>query len=170
MDYAKLTDSNGKTVDFRNVYLIMTTNAGAAEMRKEPMGFGESSRGGEDMVAINTLMAPEFRNRLDGIIPFKSLSKDIIGKVTHKFVDELMAMVDNRLTVQIDIDVYTWLANKGYDPAMGARPMARVISTYLKEPLSKAILFNQGKNVSFKMIDNIPTLIINEDVLEKENT
>ncbi len=144
MDYGKLTDNNGKTIDFRNVILIMTTNAGAAQMAKPPIGFGREMRVDEDQEAIKNLFSPEFRNRLDAIVPFKSLSKDTVLKVVDKFIMQLEVQLDDR-NVEIDITqkARDHLAEKGYDPAMGARPLARLIQQEIKKPLAEELLFGK---------------------------
>jgi len=144
MDYGKLTDNNGKTVDFRNVILIMTTNAGAADMSKPAMGFGREAREGEDTEAIKRLFTPEFRNRLDAIIPFRSLTPEIVASVVDKFVKELAAqLADRRVLLEVDADARAWLAEKGYDPLYGARPLARVIQEHIKRPLADELLFGR---------------------------
>ncbi|MEK9830984.1 MAG: AAA family ATPase, partial [Rhodospirillaceae bacterium] len=138
MDYGKLTDHNGKNVDFRNVILIMTTNAGAADMAKPAMGFGSGVREGDDEEAINRLFTPEFRNRLDAVIGFNNLSPDVMGKVVDKFVIQLEAQLDDRnVTIELNDASRDWLAKKGYDPLFGARPLARVIQESLKQPLAE---------------------------------
>lgn len=147
MDHGKLTDNNGKTIDFRNVILIMTTNAGAAAMEKPPVGFEAHARTDEDTEAINKLFTPEFRNRLDAIVPFKNLSPDTIGKVVDKFVMQLEAQLEDRgVTITLSDDARAWLGEKGYDRAMGARPLARVIQEHLKKPLSEELLFGKLKD------------------------
>ena len=144
MDYGKLTDNNGKTVDFRNVILIMTTNAGAADMSKPAMGFGREAREGEDTEAIKRMFTPEFRNRLDAVIPFQSLTPEIVASVVDKFVKELAAqLADRRVLVELDADARAWLAEKGYEPLFGARPLARVIQEHIKRPLADELLFGR---------------------------
>jgi ATP-dependent Clp protease ATP-binding subunit ClpA len=144
MDYGKLTDHNGKNVDFRNVILIMTTNAGAADMAKPAMGFGSGVREGDDEEAINRLFTPEFRNRLDAVIGFNNLSPDVMGKVVDKFVIQLEAQLDDRnVTIELNDASRDWLAKKGYDPLFGARPLARVIQESLKQPLAEELLFGE---------------------------
>jgi len=142
MDYGKLTDHNGKTVDFRNVIIIMTTNAGAAEQAKPAIGFGSSVRTGEDTEAINRMFSPEFRNRLDAIVPFAPLTEDTIDKVVDKFVIQLEAqLADRGVTIELSNPARKWIAKKGYDPVMGARPLGRVIQEELKKPLAEELLF-----------------------------
>lgn len=142
MDYGKLTDHNGKTVDFRNVIIIMTTNAGAAEQAKPAIGFGSMVRTGEDMEAINRMFSPEFRNRLDAIIPFAPLDESTIDKVVDKFVIQMEAqLADRGVTIELSKPARQWIAKKGYDPVMGARPLGRVIQEHLKKPLAEELLF-----------------------------
>ena len=142
MDHGTLTDNNGRKADFRNVILIMTTNAGAETMTRSSIGFTEQDHTTDGMEIIKKTFTPEFRNRLDSIIPFESLSESTIKHVVDKFLTELQAQLDERL-VQIDVDesALGWLAEKGYDRMMGARPMARVIQEHLKKPLAEQILF-----------------------------
>jgi ATP-dependent Clp protease ATP-binding subunit ClpA len=147
MDHGKLTDHNGKKIDFRNVVLIMTTNAGASDAAKEAIGFGRGKRDGEDEEAIKKLFTPEFRNRLDAIIPFAPLSRDTIDKVVEKFVLELEAqLADRDVTFDLTAEATRWLGEKGYDDAFGARPLARVIQDNIKKPLADEILFGALKN------------------------
>ena len=146
MDHGKLTDHNGKSVDFRNVIMIMTTNAGASEMAKPNIGFGNSVRKGDDQEAINRLFAPEFRNRLDAIVPFSSLPPEIVNHVVQKFVLQLEAqLADRGVTFDLSEDAVKWLAEKGYDERMGARPLARVIQEHIKQPLADEVLFGKLK-------------------------
>jgi ATP-dependent Clp protease ATP-binding subunit ClpA len=154
MDSGRLTDHNGKVVDFRNVVLILTTNAGAADMAKPGIGFGASERKGDDMEAINRLFTPEFRNRLDAIIPFKALSEETIGRVVDKFVMELEAqLADRRVSIELTEAARKWLGQKGYDPQMGARPLGRVIQENLKKPLAEEILFGSLTNGGTVKVD-----------------
>ena len=144
MDYGKLTDHNGKVVDFRNVILIMTTNAGAADMAKEAIGFGRMSREGEDEDAINRMFTPEFRNRLDAIVPFAALSTDVIQRVVDKFIIELEGqLADRGVMIELTDTARAWLGRKGYDPKMGARPLARTIQENVKKPLAEELLFGR---------------------------
>jgi ATP-dependent Clp protease ATP-binding subunit ClpA len=144
MDYGRLTDNNGKTIDFRNVILIMTTNAGASELAKATMGFERTTREGDDEEAINRAFSPEFRNRLDAIIPFKPLQQATIGRVVDKFVMQLEAQLGDRgVTISLTDAARTWLGSKGYDPAMGARPLSRVIQEHVKKPLADELLFGK---------------------------
>jgi ATP-dependent Clp protease ATP-binding subunit ClpA len=142
MDYGKLTDNNGKTVDFRNVVLIMTTNAGAAQMAKAPIGFTQDHRVDDDKEAINRLFTPEFRNRLDAIVPFANLTPDVMVHVVDKFIIQLEAqLADRNVTIELTHECRQLLAKLGYDPAMGARPLGRVIQEKIKKPLSEELLF-----------------------------
>lgn len=144
MDYGKLTDNNGKTIDFRNVILIMTSNAGAAEIARPAVGFERENRIGEDTEAVERLFTPEFRNRLDAIVPFNSLSPEILDRIVDKFVMELEAqLADRNVIIELDQSARRWLGKQGFDPAMGARPLARKIQKYLKEPLADEILFGR---------------------------
>jgi ATP-dependent Clp protease ATP-binding subunit ClpA len=147
MDHGKLTDHNGKTVDFRNVILIMTTNAGASDMAKEAIGFGRSRREGEDTEAINRLFAPEFRNRIDAIVAFAPLPAEVVQLVVEKFVLQLEAqLADRGITIELTDEARAWLAEKGYDPQMGARPLARLIQETIKKPLAEEVLFGKLVN------------------------
>ena len=146
MDHGKLTDHNGKRIDFRNVILIMTTNAGASEMARAAIGFGSSKRTGADEEAINRLFTPEFRNRLDAIIPFGPLPTPVIHQVVEKFVMQLEAQLSERgVTFELSPEAITWLAEKGYDEHMGARPLGRVIQEHIKKPLADEVLFGKLK-------------------------
>jgi ATP-dependent Clp protease ATP-binding subunit ClpA len=144
MDHGKLTDHNGRTVDFRNVILIMTTNAGATEMAKSAIGFGRDRREGEDTAAIERTFTPEFRNRLDAVISFGALSKDVILQVVDKFVLQLEAqLMDRNVLIELSKPAAKWLGDKGYDDRMGARPLARVIQEHIKKPLAEELLFGK---------------------------
>ncbi|GAB5461256.1 ATP-dependent Clp protease ATP-binding subunit ClpA [Hoeflea alexandrii] len=147
MDHGSLTDHNGKKIDFRNVILIMTTNAGASDMAKAAIGFGSSKREGDDMEAINRLFTPEFRNRLDAIIPFGALPVKVIHMVVQKFVMQLEAQLAERnVTFDLGEDAIAWLADKGYDERMGARPLGRVIQENIKKELANELLFGKLKH------------------------
>jgi ATP-dependent Clp protease ATP-binding subunit ClpA len=146
MDHGKLTDHNGKQIDFRNVILIMTTNAGASDAQRAAIGFGSTKREGDDVEAINRLFTPEFRNRLDAIIPFGSLPVPVIHQVVQKFVMQLEAQLSERgVTFDLSADAIAWLADKGYDERMGARPLGRVIQEHIKKPLADEVLFGKLK-------------------------
>ncbi len=142
MDHGKLTDHNGRGVDFRNVILIMTSNAGASDMAREAIGFNRDKREGEDTAAIERTFTPEFRNRLDAIINFGALPKEVIMQVVEKFVLQLEAqLMDRNVQIELSPGAAAWLANKGYDDKMGARPLGRVIQEHIKKPLAEELLF-----------------------------
>ena len=144
MDHGKLTDHNGKQVDFRNVILIMTTNAGAADLAKAAIGFNRTKREGDDQEAIKRLFTPEFRNRLDATIAFQNLPRDVIAKVVEKFVFQLEAqLADRNVTIELSEEASAWLIEHGYDESFGARPMARVIQDSIKQPLAEELLFGK---------------------------
>src|ERR1700680_2164618 len=146
MDHGKLTDHNGKQVNFRNVILIMTTNAGAADLARQAFGFTRNKREGDDHEAINRQFAPEFRNRLDAIVSFAHLNADVIGMVVEKFVLQLEAqLADRDVTIELSEPAKAWLVQHGYDEQMGARPMARVIQEHIKKPLADEVLFGKLK-------------------------
>jgi ATP-dependent Clp protease ATP-binding subunit ClpA len=147
MDHGKLTDHNGKQIDFRNTILIMTTNAGAMDLAKAPVGFGRVRREGDDEEAINRLFAPEFRNRLDAIIPFVSLPREVVRQVVQKFIFQLEAQLGERnVDIELTDEAYDYLAEKGYDDKMGARPLSRVIQEDIKKPLAEEVLFGRLKD------------------------
>jgi ATP-dependent Clp protease ATP-binding subunit ClpA len=147
MDHGKLTDHNGKSVDFRNVILIMTTNAGAADMAKSAYGFTRTKREGDDQEAITKMFTPEFRNRLDATITFAHLSQEVIAQVVEKFVLQLEAQLgDRNVTIELSEEAARWLIANGYDELMGARPMARVIQEHIKKPLADEVLFGHLKS------------------------
>jgi len=144
MDHGTLTDNNGRKADFRNIVLVMTSNAGAQEMSRASMGFAHQEHQSDGMEVIKRAFSPEFRNRLDGIIQFKPLNKDAILRVADKAVLELeMLLQDKNVTLEIDNDARQWLADHGYDVAMGARPMARLVQEKIKRPLADELLFGQ---------------------------
>src|SRR5271169_2405099 len=147
MDHGKLTDHSGKQIDFRNVILIMTTNAGAQDLAKAAFGFHRSKREGDDTEAIDRLFSPEFRNRLDAIVPFSRLPQEVIARVVDKFILQLEAqLADRNVSIELADEARAWLVANGYDEAMGARPMARVIQTQIKTPLADEVLFGRLKN------------------------
>jgi ATP-dependent Clp protease ATP-binding subunit ClpA len=158
MDHGKLTDHNGKTIDFRNVVLIMTTNAGASELAKPAIGFERTTRLGDDTEAIERMFTPEFRNRLDAIIPFAPLSPEIVDRVVEKFVMQLeVQLADRNVVIELSDEARGWLAKKGYDQRYGARPLARVIQEYIKKPLAEELLFGKlekGGVVKVTVADN----------------
>ncbi len=142
MDHGTLTDNNGRKADFRNITIIMTTNAGAELLSRSSMGFAEQDHSSDGMESIKKAFSPEFRNRLDGIIQFKQLGQDMIAQVVDKFIFEFEHQLEEKgVTLSLDDEVRTWLAIKGYDPVMGARPMTRVIQEQLKKPLAEDLLF-----------------------------
>lgn len=157
MDHGKLTDNNGKTIDFRNVVLIMTTNAGAADMAKSAIGFERDVRVGDDEEAIERTFTPEFRNRLDSIISFAPLSPEVVSKVVDKFVIELEAQLEERaVIIELSKEARAWLAKKGFDPKFGARPLSRVIQNHIKRQLSEELLFGRlatGGVVRVEMVE-----------------
>ena len=158
MDHGKLTDHNGKSVDFRNVVLIMTTNAGAAEMSKQAIGFGRDLKQGEDEEAIKRMFTPEFRNRLDAVIAFAPLTISVVTKVVDKFIAQLEAQLSDRhVTFSLTEDARVWLAEHGYDPLYGARPLGRLIQEHIKKPLADELLFGKlakGGHVKVKLVDD----------------
>ncbi|WP_404384509.1 ATP-dependent Clp protease ATP-binding subunit ClpA [Caenispirillum salinarum] len=166
MDHGKLTDHNGKTIDFRNVILIMTTNAGASEMAKPAIGFGREARQGEDTEAIERMFSPEFRNRLDAVIPFANLQTEVVSKVVDKFIMELEAqLADRDVQIELTDEARKWLATRGYDTAMGARPLSRVIQEHIKRPLAEELLFGKltlGGVVKVRIEDDKPVFDITE--------
>lgn len=144
MDNGRLTDHHGKTVDFRNVVLIMTTNAGASDMAKQGIGFGDTSKADAGDEAVKLMFTPEFRNRLDAIVPFAYLGKDTISRVVDKFILQLeLQLADQNVHIQFDSDAREWLGHRGYDKLYGARPMARVIQEKVKQPLAEELLFGK---------------------------
>jgi len=144
MDHGTLTDNNGRKADFRNVILVMTTNAGAHEMSRPSIGFTTQDHSSDAMEAIRKLFTPEFRNRLDAIVQFGSLDPTVIAQVVDKFIFELEAQLqDQQVSIEIDMAARLWLAEHGYDPKMGARPMARLIQQHIKKPLAEELLFGR---------------------------
>ncbi|OIQ42158.1 MAG: ATP-dependent Clp protease ATP-binding subunit ClpA [Roseobacter sp. MedPE-SWde] len=144
MDNGQLTDHNGRAVNFRNVVLIMTSNAGASDMAKAAIGFGRDRREGEDTAAIERTFTPEFRNRLDAVIAFAPLPKEVILQVVEKFVLQLEAqLMDRNVSIELTRKAAEWLADKGYDDRMGARPLGRVIQEHIKKPLAEELLFGK---------------------------
>jgi ATP-dependent Clp protease ATP-binding subunit ClpA len=164
MDHGKLTDHAGKTVDFRNTILIMTTNAGAQQLAKAAIGFNRTDRQGEDQEEIERMFSPEFRNRLDAVIPFASLSGEVVGKVVDKFIMELEAqLADRDVVIELSEEARKWLARKGYDKMMGARPLGRLIQESIKKPLAEELLFGRltkGGQVRVNIADNAPVFEI----------
>ena len=153
MDHGKLTDSNGKSVDFRNVVLIMTTNAGASEMSKQQIGFGRGLKSDADSEAIERAFTPEFRNRLDAVIPFESLAVETVRKVVDKFMMQLEAqLTDRQVELELTDEACDWLAERGYDASNGARPLARVVQEHIKKPLADEMLFGKLSQGGLVMI------------------
>ncbi len=156
MDHGKLTDHNGKAVDFRNVILIMTSNVGASELARSPIGFGRKREKGDDEEAINRTFSPEFRNRLDAIISFAPLPREVVRRVVEKFVLQLEGQLAERgVTINLTPEAADWLAEHGYDERMGARPLGRVIQEYVKKPLADQVLFGElinGGNVTVAVV------------------
>lgn len=155
MDNGRLTDQHGKTVDFRNVILIMTTNAGAADMARETVGFGNLTREGEDEQAVQKMFTPEFRNRLDAIVPFGYLPPEVVARVVDKFILQLeLQLADRDVHIKLDDEAKKWLTDKGYDKLYGARPMGRLIQEKIKQPLAEELLFGKlvhGGEVTVKL-------------------
>ncbi|PKP78636.1 MAG: ATP-dependent Clp protease ATP-binding subunit ClpA [Alphaproteobacteria bacterium HGW-Alphaproteobacteria-3] len=164
MDHGKLTDHNGKKIDFRNVVLIMTTNAGAADMARPTIGFSQKKRVGDDEDAIKRLFTPEFRNRLDAVIQFGHLPEQVIAQVVEKFVLQLEAqLADRHVTIELTPEAARWLAERGYDEQMGARPLARVIQENIKKPLADEVLFGRlvkGGHVRVGVAEDAPSFDI----------
>jgi ATP-dependent Clp protease ATP-binding subunit ClpA len=157
MDHGALTDNNGRKADFRNVIIIMTTNAGAEIAARASVGFTKQDHSSDDMEAINRLFAPEFRNRLDGIVRFHGLTPQIIASVVDKFIVELESQLEpRRVTIEVDEDARAWLAEHGYDARMGARPMARLIQDKIRRALADELLFGKlvhGGTVSVSCVE-----------------
>jgi ATP-dependent Clp protease ATP-binding subunit ClpA len=147
MDHGALTDNNGRKADFRNIILIMTTNAGAEEGSRASMGFTQQDHASDSMKVIERGFSPEFRNRLDAVVQFKPLDKAVVGCVVDKFIFELEAMLaDKHVTLALEASARAWLAERGYDVKMGARPMARLIQETIKKPLADDLLFGRLVN------------------------
>jgi ATP-dependent Clp protease ATP-binding subunit ClpA len=172
MDHGKLTDHNGKKVDFRNVILIMTTNAGASDLARAPMGFNRAKREGEDSDAIQKMFTPEFRNRLDAVVAFGNLPMDIIIKVVEKFIFQLEAqLADRGVTIEMNEAASRWIADRGYDERFGARPLARTIQENIKKPLADELLFGKlehGGTVKVVVEGEGPTSKLKFDIIPGE--
>jgi ATP-dependent Clp protease ATP-binding subunit ClpA len=144
MDHGTLTDNNGRKADFRNVVIVMTTNAGARESSRTSIGFTRQDHSSDALEAIKRLFTPEFRNRLDAVVQFNALDPANITRVVDKFIFELEAQLqEQNVTIEVDTAARLWLAERGYDPKMGARPMARTIQQYIKKPLAEELLFGE---------------------------
>ncbi len=173
MDNASLTDNNGRKADFRNVIVIMTTNAGAEVLNKRTIGFTDQDQSTDGMEMLKKMFTPEFRNRLDGIIQFNPLTTDVILGVVDKFLVELQAQLDEKAVVlDVDDQARRWLAEKGYDKDMGARPMARLIQEQIKKPLAEKLLFGElaGKGGQVHISVGDDGLVLTVDASEEEAT
>jgi len=170
MDHGTLTDNNGRKADFRNVIIVLTTNAGAQEMSRSSIGFTEQDHATDGMEAIRKQFSPEFRNRLDGIIEFQALDPKTISRVVDKLVVELEAQLQDKLvTLELDDDAREWIAAKGYDPKMGARPMARIIQEHIKRPLAEELLFGSlvgGGHIRVRLDAGADRLVLETEPLE----
>ncbi|HET9335253.1 MAG TPA: AAA family ATPase, partial [Sphingomicrobium sp.] len=164
MDNGKLTDHHGKTVDFRNTILIMTTNAGAADMARESIGFGAMSREAAQEDAVKKMFTPEFRNRLDAVVPFAYLPPAVVARVVDKFVLQLeLQLADRNVHVELDDEARKWLTDRGYDKLYGARPMQRLVQEKIKQPLAEELLFGKlvdGGEVKVHIKDGAPAFEI----------
>lgn len=174
MDHGTLTDNNGRKADFRNVIVVMTTNAGVQETVRRSIGFNQQDHAPDALNEINKVFSPEFRNRLDAIVWFNHLSTQVITQVVDKFICELQAQLDRKnVSLELEPAAYQWLAEKGYDKAMGARPMARVIQEHLKKPLANEILFGEltnGGAVTVTVVDGHLKLSIEEREARSQST
>jgi ATP-dependent Clp protease ATP-binding subunit ClpA len=172
MDHGTLTDNNGRKADFRNVTIIMTTNAGAAELAKGTIGFTSATEAGDEMVEIRRLFTPEFRNRLDAIISFRSLDHEIILRVVDKFLLELEHQLqEKKVEPTFTPALKAWLAKKGFDPKMGARPMARLIQDMIRKALADELLFGrlaQGGRVTIDLGPDEKVRLVFEETPEPE--
>lgn len=173
MDHGSLTDNNGRRADFRNVILIMTTNAGAENISRRTIGFVEQDHSTDGLEAINRMFTPEFRNRLDAIIQFEPLKPDVIMTVVDKFLTELQLQLDEkRVLLSVDERARQWLVERGYDVTMGARPMARVIQENIKKPLAEMVLFGElssnGGTAQVSYDEATDSLVVEAEVEEKE--
>ena len=154
MDHGKLTDNNGRKADFRNVIIVMTTNAGATDMSRNSMGFTKQDHASDDMKAIKKLFTPEFRNRLDSIVRFSSLSKEVISKIVDKELLEVeRQLLDKNVQLSVSGDAKQWIADNGYDEKMGARPLARLIQDEIKRGLADELLFGKLQSGGLVEID-----------------
>jgi ATP-dependent Clp protease ATP-binding subunit ClpA len=154
MDHGTLTDNNGRKADFRHVTIVMTTNAGAQEMSRASVGFTTQDHSTDGMEALKKLFSPEFRNRLDSIIQFTPLDEKSVARVVDKLIVELEAQLEkNEVTIELEPAARLWIAERGYDKAMGARPMARVIQEHIKRPLAEELLFGTLKDGGHVRVD-----------------
>ncbi len=174
MDHGTLTDNNGRKADFRNVILVMTTNAGAQEMSRASIGFTEQDHTTDGMAAIERLFSPEFRNRLDTVIQFGSLNRESVLRVVDKLVLELEAQLEDRdVSLDLEDSARQWIAERGYDPKMGARPMARIIQEHIKRPLAEELLFGElsdGGSVRIILGENgEPAFVVTPNTLQLEH-
>ena len=171
MDHGTLTDNNGRKADFRNIVLVMTTNAGAQEMSRASIGFTPQDHSSDGMAVIKKSFSPEFRNRLDAIIQFAPLDAHSIARVVDKLVVELESKLgSNDVTLELDDAARNWIAERGYDPKMGARPMARIIQEHIKRPLAEELLFGSladGGHVRITVDEN-DELALNAEPLTRE--
>jgi ATP-dependent Clp protease ATP-binding subunit ClpA len=171
MDHGTLTDNNGRKADFRNIVLVMTTNAGAQEMSRASIGFTQQDHSTDGMAIIKKSFSPEFRNRLDAIIQFAALDPHSIARVVDKLVVELESKLgSNNVTLELDDAARTWIADRGYDPKMGARPMARIIQEHIKRPLAEELLFGnlaEGGHVRITVGED-DTLQLNAEPVKKK--
>ena len=171
MDYGKLTDNNGKSIDFRNVILIMTTNAGASQLAKAPLGFQAERRADDDTEEIKRIFTPEFRNRLDAIVPFRALPQSAVLRVVDKFIMQLEAQLsDKRVTISLTDNARAHLAELGYDPQMGARPLAHVVQDKIKKPLAEELLFGKLVDGGSVSVDYIAGKLVFDIRAEKPPT
>jgi ATP-dependent Clp protease ATP-binding subunit ClpA len=169
MDHGTLTDNNGRKSDFRNVILVMTTNAGAEQMDRTSIGFTQQDHSADGMEIIKRMFTPEFRNRLDAIIQFKALDTNTIGHVVDKFIIELEAQLEPKgVTIEVDELGRRWLAGRGYEPKMGARPMARVIQEHIKRQLAEELLFGRLVNGGHVIVSEQNDALVLEIVEEAE--
>jgi len=172
MDHGTLTDNNGRKADFRHVIIVMTTNAGALEMNRPSIGFTQSDNASDGMEAVRRLFSPEFRNRLDAIIQFAPLDPLTIERVVDKLIVETEMQLEQKgVTVTLDDAARRWVAEKGYDPKMGARPMARIIQEYIKKPLAEELLFGRlvgGGNVRVTVAEDGSKLALDVQAAQQE--
>ena len=164
MDHGTLTDNNGRKTDFRNVIVVMTTNAGAENVSRRSIGFSIQDNSTDSIEAINRTFTPEFRNRLDAVVPFGPLSEEVILTVVDKFLIELQSQLDERqVSVEVDEEARLWLVEKGYDATMGARPLERVIQEHIKKPLADMVLFGslaKGGSASVTVNEDHSALVV----------